>query len=48
MYYNIGTERGENDGDFADWYLGLPDCCASQKYSQRVLTFHFKSDIIRM
>lgn len=48
MYYNIGTERGENDGDFADWCLGLLDDCASQQYSKKVLTTAFHFGIIEM
>lgn len=48
MYYNIGTERGENDGDFTDWCLGLLDDCASQQYSKKVLTTAFHFGIIEM
>lgn len=48
MYYNIGTERGENDGDFIIGYLGLLDDCASQQYPKKVLTTAFHFGIIEM
>ena len=48
MYYNISTERGENDGDFITGCLDLLNCCAPQQYSKKVLTTAFHFDIIEM